>query len=246
VLADPVFSQSDGRVPALTAQSSNSQKTADLSLNNRHYLYRAAEDIGETNFIGSLARLPATRWEAQQITSLIPAKERLLALDFAANLETATSAELGQYRIIHFATHSLIDSLRPELSGIVLSLVNKQGEEQDGFLRSHEIYNLRLPAELVVLSGCRTGLGKEVKGEGLIGLTRGFMYAGAKRVAVSLWKVEDKPTAELMARFYKKMLGHEKLSPAAALRAAQLEMWRDERWHLPYYWAAFVLQGEWK
>ena len=209
-------------------------------------MYRAAEDIGESNLSGNLSRLSATRWEAEQITSLVPAKNRLLALDFAANRETATSAELSQYQIVHFATHALLDTRRPELSGIVLSLVNKEGDEQDGFLRAHEIYNLKLPAELVVLSGCRTGLGKEVRGEGLIGLTRGFMYAGAKRVAVSLWKVEDKPTAELMARFYKRMLGQEKLSAAAALRAAQLEMWKDKRWSLPYYWAGFMLQGEWK
>jgi CHAT domain-containing protein len=104
---------------------------------------------------------------------------------------------------------------------------------------------LKLPADLVVLSACQTGLGKEIKGEGLVGLTRGFMYAGATRVVVSLWNVNDRATADLMTTFYRKML-RENQRPAAALRAAQVEMWRQRQWQAPYYWAAFVLQGEWK
>jgi CHAT domain-containing protein len=112
-------------------------------------------------------------------------------------------------------------------------------------LRANEIYNLNLPAELVVLSACETGLGKEVKGEGLVGLTQGFMYAGARRVVVSLWNVNDKATAALMQRLYAGMLrGHK--TPAASLRGAQIEMLRLRQWQSPYYWAAFVLQGEWK
>ena len=127
----------------------------------------------------------------------------------------------------------------------MLSLVDEKGAPQDGFLRLHDIFNLRLPADLVVLSACQTGLGKQVRGEGLVGLTRGFMYAGAARVAASLWKVDDVATAELMSRFYREMLGRG-LPPARALRAAQLQMFKNPRWHDPYYWAAFVLQGEWK
>jgi CHAT domain-containing protein len=102
-----------------------------------------------------------------------------------------------------------------------------------------------LPAELVVLSGCQTGLGKEVKGEGLVGLTRGFMYAGAARVVASLWQVNDAATAELMKRFYSRML-KDGMRPAAALRTAQIEMWRKPQWQSPFYWAGFALQGEWK
>jgi CHAT domain-containing protein len=128
----------------------------------------------------------------------------------------------------------------------VLSLVDEQGQPQDGFLRLHDIYNLKLPVELVVLSACQTALGKDIKGEGLVGLTRGFMYAGAPRVVASLWKVDDKATAELMKLFYQGMLGKEKLRPAEALRAAQVAMWKQKRWQSPYYWAAFVMQGEWK
>jgi CHAT domain-containing protein len=167
------------------------------------------------------------------------------AFDFAASRATATSPELSQYQIVHFATHGILNSLNPELSGVVLSLVDDKGTPQNGFLRLHDVFNLNLPAELVVLSACQTGLGQEVKGEGLVGLTRGFMYAGTPRVLVSLWSVDDEGTSELISRFYKKML-QEKLQPAAALRAAQIEMWQEKRWQAPYYWAAFTLQGEWR
>ena len=127
----------------------------------------------------------------------------------------------------------------------MLSTVDRERESRRGFLRANDIYNLKLPAELVVLSACQTGLGKEVKGEGLIGLTRGFMYAGAARVVVSLWSVNDKATADLMTKFYAKMLKDDE-RPAAALRAAQIEMWKQKQWQSPYYWAAFTMQGEWK
>jgi CHAT domain-containing protein len=155
------------------------------------------------------------------------------------------AGDLSKYRVLHFATHGLLNSRNPELSGIVLSLVDEKGRPVDGFLRLNEIYNLNLSADLVVLSACQTGLGKEIKGEGLIGLTRGFMYAGAQRVVASLWKVDDAGTAELMKTFYRKMF-REQMRPAAALRAAKVEMSRDPRWNSPYYWAAFQLQGEWK
>jgi CHAT domain-containing protein len=128
----------------------------------------------------------------------------------------------------------------------VLSLVDKEGRQQDGFLRLQEIYNMNLPAELVVLSACQTALGKDIRGEGLVGLTRGFMYAGAARVMASLWKIEDRGTAELMKEFYKGMLGPKGLKASAALREAQLALWKQKRWESPYYWGAFVLQGEWK
>jgi CHAT domain-containing protein len=153
--------------------------------------------------------------------------------------------DLGNYRYVHFATHGYLDADRPDLSALVLSMVDDEGRAQNGFLRVREVYNLSLPADLVVLSACETGLGKEIKGEGLVGLTRGFMYAGAARVAVSLWSVSDKATAELMRSFYEAMLKRGE-RPAAALRAAQLEMLKQKAWSAPYYWAAFVLQGEWR
>ena len=155
------------------------------------------------------------------------------------------NAELSQYRIVHLATHGLLNAERPELSGLVFSLVDEAGKPQDGFLRLHEIYNLQLPAELVVLSACQSALGKDIKGEGMIGLTRGFMYAGAARVVASLWRVDDYATSALMKKFYRGML-QEKLPAAAALRKAQIEMWQQKQWQSPFYWGAFVLQGEWK
>ena len=167
------------------------------------------------------------------------------ALDFAASRETATSRELEQYRIVHFATHGLLDNEHPELSGLVLSLVGPDGNPRDGYLDLEDVYNLTLSSDLVVLSACETGLGKEVHGEGLIGLTRGFMYAGASRVVASLWNVDDIATSELMSEFYKAML-RDGRPPAAALRQAQLAMWKQKRWSDPYYWAAFTIQGEWK
>jgi CHAT domain-containing protein len=168
-----------------------------------------------------------------------------MALGFQANRESATSPELGEYRVVHFATHGLLNSEHPELSGIILSMVDEKGQPQDGFLRLHDIYNLELPVELVVLSACNSGLGKQVRGEGLVGIVRGFMYAGAERVMASLWKVDDEATGELMKRFYQHMFAGD-MSPAAALRQAQIEMWRERTWRFPFYWAAFVLQGEWQ
>jgi CHAT domain-containing protein len=196
-----------------------------------------------TNF--RVPRLQFTREEADQILAIASKNDNLKALDFNASRATATSVELSKYRYVHFATHGYLDSERPDLSAVVLSLVDVNGKQQDGFLRAHDIYNLNLPAELVVLSACQTGLGKQIRGEGLVGLTQGFMYAGARRVLVSLWNVNDKATAELMQRFYRHML-KDNQSPADSLRSAQIEMWQQKRWASPYYWAAFTLQGEWR
>jgi CHAT domain-containing protein len=214
VLADPVFSANDERLktkagaqPAVPLQSATPTDVDTLALK------RAAFEISAT-----FDRLPYTRTEADNILKLASAAEAMQAFDFAASFATATNPQLSQYRIVHFATHGVLNSVHPELSGVVLSLVDEKGTpQQNGFLRLRHIFNLNLPAELVVLSACETGLGQDVKGEGLVGLTRGFMYAGAPRVLVSLWSVNDRGTSELMSRFYKKML-QEGLHPAAALR----------------------------
>jgi len=240
VLADPVFDQDDPRVKLGQGQTAKNKKQ---SLHGD--LERAVRDVGLRSERGTLSRLPFTREEAETILAAVTAAEGMKAVDFEANLAVAKSAELGQYRVVHFATHGLLNTEHPMLSGIVLSLVNQQGQQQDGFLRMNEIYNLDLPVELVVLSACQTGLGKEVRGEGLLGLTRGFMYAGSKRVIASLWKVSDEATSELMKRFYREMLVNGK-TPAAALRTSQVEMWQQEQWRSPYFWSAFVLQGEYR
>lgn len=258
VMADPVFDGEDVRVGG----TGNPKKQREAGVQDRGVMAtvadktdpsstrdieRAASEAGLT--AGSaqqrIRRLPFSRHEAELILAFVPAGGGLKALDFTASRATATGAQLGQYRIVHFATHGLLNGEHPELSGIVLSLVDKDGREVDGFLRLHQIYNLQLPAELVVLSACQTALGRQVKGEGLVGLVRGFMHAGSKRVVASLWKVDDEATAELMGIFYRRML-KEGLRPAAALRAAKVEMSRNKRWRSPYYWAAFELQGEWR
>jgi CHAT domain-containing protein len=245
VLADPVFSGDDERINSdarLAARQTDQQSSNPL---NEIISRKLVQIAGAAPSDLSLKRLRYTRQEAERIMSLAPAGLRLEAVDFDASRATVTSGQLSQYRYIHFATHGLADSERPELSTIALSLYDEQGRPQEGFLRAHEVYNLDLPAELVTLSACETGLGKLTRGEGLVSLTRGFMYAGAARVIVSLWSVNDRATAELMEKFYRRMLvGAER--PAAALRAAQVEMWQEKKWEAPYYWAAFTLQGEWR
>lgn len=249
VIADPVFEETDERLTsALRKGKGSGEQLAQARMivaAEDTDVVRAAADAGAEGAAAQrIPRLPFTRREAEAITALVPPAERKRLFDFAANRAAATDPDLGRYRYIHFATHGILNTKHPELSGVVLSLFDERGREQDGFLRAHEIFNLKLPAELVVLSGCRTGLGKQIRGEGLLGLTRGFMYAGAARVVVSLWDVNDEATAELMARFYGAMLGREQQRPAAALRAAQVAMWRERRWRPPYYWAAFIMQGE--
>jgi CHAT domain-containing protein/tetratricopeptide (TPR) repeat protein len=241
VLADPVLQPDDARVKQAGAEAEvGTPDESGASDAENNGLTRLAGEAG----VPSLARLPFTRQEAEAILSLARDGKSLKALDFNASRAMATSPELAEYRIVHFATHGLINSRRPHLSGIVLSLVDEHGRQQDGFLRAHDIYNLRFGADLVVLSACQTALGEQVRGEGLVGLTQGFMYAGAPRVAASLWNVKDEATAELMKRFYEQML-REGMRPAAALRAAQVSMWKDKRWEAPYFWAGFMLQGEW-
>ena len=240
VLADPVFDKEDDRVqktssPPPAAGQGDSAKTISK---------RALRDVGLLGDGVAVPRLPFTRQEAEAITALAPA-DALKALGFKASLATAQSPELSHYRVVHFATHAILNASHPHLSGLLLSLVDQQGQPEDGFLSLNEVYNLNLPADLVMLSACQTAMGKEMRGEGLIGLTRGFMYAGARRVVASLWKVDDAATAELVKRFYRAMLKEGK-TPAAALRVAQMEMSQQKLWNSPYYWAGFVLQGEWK
>jgi CHAT domain-containing protein len=229
VLADPVFDGEDPRVRALA-------KTPAV-------VPAAVRDEPQR---GPLPRLIGSRREAAAILARLPAGAGWPALDFEASRATATSRRLSEFRVVHFATHGVLDHARPELSGVVLSLVDAAGRPQDGFLRLHDIYNLNLAADLVVLSACQTALGQDVRGEGLVGLTRGFMYAGAPRVVATLWRVDDRATAELMRRFYGEMFGARPRPAAAALRAAQASMAREPRWAHPYYWAAFVVQGDWR
>lgn len=237
VLADPIFDRDDPRLQVALKTRPGQVASARSP--------RAWDDVVRS-FGMNLSRLLSSRKEANDIVAAAPAGMATAALDFEASRSTATSSQLGQYRIVHFATHGVFNDRQPELSGVVLSLFDEHGRpREDGFLRLHDIYNLNLPVDMVVLSACQTGLGKQVRGEGLIGLTRGFMYAGAPRVVASLWKVDDKATAELMKLFYGYML-RDGMTPPAALRQAQMSLRRQRRWSIPYYWAGFILQGEWK
>jgi CHAT domain-containing protein len=238
IFADPVFSPDDKRLRQPGAGRTQPAPSPPAT--------RGTGDREATVDLYRFHRLDFSRREADTIAALLPRDQVFEALDFEASRATVLGIDLTPFRNVHFATHGVVDSQRPDLSSLVLSLYDKRGRRQDdGFLRLNDIYNLRLGADLVVLSACRTALGKEVRGEGLIGLTRGFMYAGSARVLASLWSVEDRATAELMGSFYRGML-REGLSPAAALRKAQLEMARDPTRKSPYFWAGFSLQGEWR
>src|SRR5688572_2212708 len=236
VLADPVFEFNDPRVKQ-EAPGTLDQPAEMLAVR------RALRDVGVTPDGLQIPRLFASAREANEIVALAPARTSLKAVGFAASRDRVFSPDLASYRIVHIATHGIINSERPEQSGIVLSLFDQQGRSQNGFIRLYDIYNLKLPADLVVLSACSTAFGKDVKGEGLISLTRGFMYAGAAGVVASLWKVDDEATAELMKHFYGALL-KKGMPPAAALRDAQLELAKPPRWQSPYYWAGFVIQGQ--
>jgi CHAT domain-containing protein len=239
VLADPVFEADDPRIKAkVTSIEPAIPSPVESGTDPATPVHRAISGVEE-----GFHRLPATRREADSIVALIPPEMGLKLIGFKASRAAVSGPELGQYEIVHFATHGFIDDDNPELSGLALSLFDEKGRQQNGSLRLHDIYNLKLPVELIVLSACESALGTEIRGEGLVGLVRGFMYAGAKRIMASLWKVEDKPTAELMKRFYRHLL-EDGETPAKALQMAQLEMSKQQRWKAPYYWAAFILQGE--
>nr|MBD2212909.1 CHAT domain-containing protein [Nostoc linckia FACHB-104] len=245
ILADPVFNKTDCRFKDENCQEADKPQSLNNNLDipaqlQQSLLNRSAINLKRNGW----DRLLYTAKEAKAILNLIPSASSLKALSFDANYNWATSGALNQYRILHFATHGIVDPKEPHLSGILLSSYDKQGKYLiDNKLSLGDLFNQDYPAELIVLSACETGLGKDVNGEGLIGLTRGLMYAGAARVAVSLWQVSDEGTSILMQEFYKQMLRENK-TPASAMRAAQMKLWQDG--HSPYEWAGFTVQGEWR
>jgi CHAT domain-containing protein len=249
VFADPVFASDDPRLdarrevgPRRGARDTGARGSSESSSGMSHVL----RDIGflRSGELG-IRRLEATRQEAAAIVALAPTGTTLRAMDFDASRSAAMSAVLGQYRIVHFATHGVSNIDHPAMSGILLSMFDDGGRPQDGFLRVRDIYDLDLNADLVVLSACSTALGKQIRGEGTVGIVRAFLYAGAERVVATLWKVDDEATRQLMSRFYREMFESHQ-TPSAALRSAQLAMWRETEWQSPFFWAAFVLQGEWR
>ena len=233
VLADPVLDIRDPRL------SSRGKPTTVLAAPPLMTLR------GVPSAVSRMPRLLSTREEAKRILKLVPEEEGFEALGFDANLSLIASGELADYEVVHFATHGVVNSEHPELSGIVLSLFDPEGNREKGFLRLHDIYDLKLPVRLVVLSACSTGLGKEIRGEGLIGLVGGFLSSGTQGVIASYWDVEDEATAELMSRFYRHLFV-ERLSPSKSLQMAQGSMWNEKRWLSPELWGAFEFQGLWE
>lgn len=219
IFADPVFSADDERLGRFASINENDKE--------------------------KFSRLFASRFEAEKISSFIPKDESLVLFDSNANRTNFLKTDLSRYRILHFATHAFIDDKNPQLSSIILSRYDQEGRRIKGQLRAAEIFNLNLNTEMVVLSGCQTAMGKNVRGEGMLGLSRGFLLAGTSRLLISLWEVEDKAAAELMTHFYRHYL-KERQTPVAALRLAQIEIMKDRRWRSPLYWSAFILQGDWK
>jgi CHAT domain-containing protein/tetratricopeptide (TPR) repeat protein len=241
VLADPIFEKGDDRLglPGASPDKGAAEVLAMTDPRDNAGLRGALTDPFR------LKRLPATDREANAIIAAAPAGSYRKIVGAEASRAIVASGELSQYRIVHFATHGLLDTENPELSAIALSRFDPRGQPCDGLMRLHDIYNLRLPVDLVVLSACNTALGRDVRGEGLMALTRGFLYAGASRVVASLWKVDDDATAELMRSFYTNLF-KEKMPPPAALRAAQVALYQGRQWDAPFYWAAFVIQGEYR
>jgi CHAT domain-containing protein len=255
LVADPVFNSNDSRArigatPPAAASTAQGTDAAARGLG----LVSAVEDVdsqGANASAGSaqglpLVRLSGTRAEAEQIAKLAKTTgaQADVWLDLNASEDNIGTRDMTKYRVIHIATHGLLNAERPQFTGLVLSLVGNKKE--DGFLRTDEVFNLKLGSPLVILSACETGLGKEKRGEGVIGLTRAFMYAGAPTVGVSLWSVADRSTAELMTNFYKRLLTGQGASPANALRAAQTDMIAGKKYSAPFYWSPFILVGEWK
>jgi len=207
-----------------------------------------ADPVYELNgvrpFAGRFEKLPSSRVEAEAIARLAGDTTVLKLYDFDANREGVTSL-LGDYRILHFAVHGDPNRNRPDWSSVVLSVFDRDGRLREPFLRARDIQNLHLPADLAVLSACGSGLGMEVRGEGLMGLTQAFLSAGTSSVVVSLWNVDNTATKKLMYIFYSQLLTRG-LRPPAALREAQVQMWLHQRWNAPSYWAGFIEQGEWR
>ena len=248
VIADPVFNSSDARAKKGAATSAS----PDAEARGLGIQSALADVDGNAPAPGAameglpLARLTGTRVEAEQISKLAKASggQADVWLDLDASEENLDTRDMSKYRIIHVATHGLLNAERPQFTGVVLSLVGNK--TQDGFVRTDEVFNLRLGSPLVMLSACETGLGKEKRGEGVMGLTRAFMYAGAPTVGVSLWSVADKSTADLMTDFYQRLLSTTATNTTSgALRGAQLAMINGKKYSAPFYWAPFVLVGDW-
>ncbi len=231
VFADAVYSNSDPRVAGSDPRTTEPVRAADT--------LRLATEAG----MAHLPRLMGSRDEAHEIGSLNGPSNTDTRLGFQAAAEAVRDRDWSGFSIVHFGVHALLNTNRPAFSGVVLTMVKPDGAPQNGVLWLNDLYNLRMPVNLVVLSGCHTANGREIPGEGLEGLSRAFFFAGARSVVGSLWSVEDRETSLLMEKFYGNLI-REKLSPAGALRRAQLATAKVASTSAPYYWAGFTVQGD--
>ncbi|MEP7012277.1 MAG: CHAT domain-containing tetratricopeptide repeat protein [Acidobacteriota bacterium] len=248
-LADPVFATDDPRL----AKGFKAAHPPDLSLpiGMTEKETAAIAEGGSQEKIPDrgepFERLAGSAAEVERIVALAPAATagdpRRELFGFAAARLALAEGGLADFRVLHFATHGVIDAANPALSGLALSRYTPAGEEIEGFLHLRDIFSLKLGADLVVLSGCETALGEEVRGEGLVGLARGFLYAGASRVVASLWAVDDRAAVAFMENFYR-ALWRDRLAPAAALAKAQREIAAGRRTRDPAFWAGWVLLGD--
>lgn len=232
VFADPVFSETDDRLSSFRRMD----RTTATS--------KSGATIASDEY---LPRLYASKEEASSIASMVPPEKSRLYVGLQANLDGVTSERLSKFRVVHFSTHAILDNVRPEFSRLVFSLFDSKGRRKPGALLLSDIYNLRLQSDLVTLSSCESGVGKQTEGEGPMSLSRGFLSSGSRAVLTTLWKVDDEATAEFMRRFYRILL--QKHRPAVeALHLAQVQMMRhpNQRLRNPYYWAGFELQGDWQ
>jgi CHAT domain-containing protein/Flp pilus assembly protein TadD len=224
VFADPVFSDDDDRLGYKVTMSTPS----------------GLSQLRSANYLESLRRLPASQIEAEGISSIF--RDAKIETGFSANRDTFLETETSDFKVLHFATHGLLDNSHPELSGIVLSLYDQNRVRQDGFIRLQDIYGTSVNAELVVISACESGGGKEQKGNGIASLSNAFLSVGARSVVSSLWKVDDDATHRLMETFYRNMLENG-LPPARALRESQISLMTSGQYKSPFYWAAFTVSG---
>ncbi len=228
------------------------KKSSGATLRTREMLRSMDKLVSDSNTTrgrvlngNRIAPLPGTREEVQTIFSGFEnqQKKALVNLRASANEDYVKSGKLKDYKYIHFASHGMVNTDKPELSGIILA--QDSASKEDGILHTGEMYNLELNADLTVLSACETGLGEITKGEGLIGLSRALLYAGSKNIIVSLWKVADNSTSQLMVDFYDNLLQDEKnRNYSQALREAKLKMIAGGKYAHPFYWSPFILIGK--
>lgn len=212
---------------------------------------RTADQHGLDSQVGSamisgmsLEALPFSRMEVENISALYPEHSRKYLGDQATEEHSKSLGRDMNY--IHFAVHALLEERFPLNSALILTLPEKVTSGRDnGLLQAWEIFEqVRLDADLVTLSACNTGRGMELSGEGLLGLTSAFQYAGARSIVASLWNVDDFQTMQLMTEFYREL--RNKSSKDEALQAAQLRLIRSKGASAPYYWAGFAMFGDWK